>query len=340
MLSAIPHSRRTSVAGALIAAFGTAELDAQPVPLTGGLSGAMLFRIRVGGIAYVLRVEREVPLMGEGTRARTYACMRTAAAAMLAPRVWHANAEEGVSIVDLVLQVPLQDYPGEGEAFLVELAQAVRVLHGVTPPFPAGVEFLPGVESLITTHLANPLVAPAATADVFARYRSLVARYRSRPEDLVFSHNDLNPGNVLYDGRRLWLVDWEVAFRADRWLDLAAIANWFCDDASREDLLLRTYLKAEPSADQRARLRLMRIVNHVYYALVFLIGAAIERPDAAMSESLSGPNLAELRIGLKTGAFQLGLWESRLAYGKARLAEAIKGLRDEACARDLDRLAA
>jgi len=340
MLSALPEPRRLAVERALNVAFGTAELDAAPVPLTGGLSGAMLFRIRVGGVGYALRVERDVPLMGEGSRARTYACMRTAAAAMLAPRVWHADPEDGVSIIDLVPQVPLRDYPGDGEAFLVELAQALRVLHGVTPAFPAGVEFLPGVESLIATHLTMPLIAPAATEEVFARYRDLVGRYRARPEDLVSSHNDLNPGNILYDGRRLWLVDWEVAFQADRWLDLAAVANWFSDDASREDLLLRTYLNAEPTPDQRARLRLMRIVNHVYYGVVFLIGTAIDRPDAPVAESLDGPSLAELRLGLKTGAFEMGRWENRVTYGKARLAEALKGLRDEACAEDLDRIAA
>lgn len=31
----------------------------------------------------------------------------------------------------------------------------------------------------------------------------------------VSAHNDINPRNVLFDGERLWLVDWELAFRND-----------------------------------------------------------------------------------------------------------------------------
>ena len=50
MSSPIPESKRPAVDRALNAAFGTSELDSV-VPLTGGLSGALVYRIRVGGIA-------------------------------------------------------------------------------------------------------------------------------------------------------------------------------------------------------------------------------------------------------------------------------------------------
>jgi len=335
----IPDEKREAVARALLSAFGTASLDAPPVRLSGGLSGATLLRIRVGAIAYVLRIEPPNPLSGQGSAARTYACMRSAADALLAPRVWYADAEDGISIVDLVPQAPLAEYPGDGEALIAELAQSLHVLHAL-PPFPEATEFLPGVAGLIGAYRAAPLMPGSATEEVFARFEDLSARYRPRPEDLVASHNDLNPANILFDGRRLWLIDWEVAFRADRWLDLAAVANWFIEDAAREDLLLRTYLKAEPTADQRDRLRLMRIANHVYYGVVFLLGAAAERPGASVPGDLGGPTLSELRQGLRTGDFDITAWENRVLYGKARLAEALAGFRGGACEAALQRLAA
>jgi hypothetical protein len=336
----IPDEKRDAVARALSVAFGTPSLDAPPVRLSGGLSGATLLRIRVGGIAYVLRIEPPNPLSGQGLAVRTYACMRAAAEAMLAPRVWYAEPEDGVSIVDLVPQVPLAEYPGDGDGLTVELAQSLHLLHDL-PPFPEATDFLEGVAGLIAAYAAAPLLGPSATEEVFAGFEALRARYRPRPEDLVASHNDLNPANILYDGRRLWLIDWEVAFRADRWLDLAAVANWFIEDAAREDLLLRTYLKAEPTAEQRDRLRLMRTVNHVYYGVVFLLGAAAERPGARDPVGdLSGPSLSELRQGLRTGAFDITAWENRVLYGKARLAEALAGLRGGACIEALERLAA
>jgi aminoglycoside phosphotransferase (APT) family kinase protein len=336
----IPEEKREAVARALSSAFGTACLDGTPVRLSGGLSGATLLRIRVGGIAYVLRIEPRKPLSGQASPARTYACMRRAADALLAPRVWYADAEDGVSIVDLVPHTPLADYPGDGEGLITELAQSLHVLHAL-PPFPEATDFLQGVAGLIAAYRAAPLLAASATDEVFARFEDLSARYRPRPEDLVASHNDLNPANILYDGRRLWLIDWEVAFRADRWLDLAAVANWFIEGPAREDLLLRTYLKAEPTADERDRLRLMRIVNHVYYGVVFLLGAAAERPGSVgPAADLGGPTLSKLRQGLRTGEFDITAWENRVLYGKARLAEALAGFRGGACDEALQRLAA
>jgi len=330
----IPADKQEAVARALVAAFGTSDLDGPPVVLSGGLSGAALYRIRVGGIGYVLRLETAASPFGPQARGRTYVCMRAAAEAMIAPRVWHTDPDAGVTIIDLVPQVPLVEYPGEG--MLIELAQTLRALHAL-PPFPEQVDFLEGVEGLIATFRGQALLDPAATEPVFAHFAALRAGYRPRPQDLVASHNDLNPANILYDGRRLWLIDWEVAFRADRFLDLAATANWFLDDAAGEARLLTAYLGAEPKEEQRARLRLMRLANHVYYGVIFLIGAASERPEAQLDErSLDGPALAELRHGLKRGTFDMQRCENRVTYGKARLAAALHGFQGESFARDLD----
>ena len=51
----IPEAKRPAVDRALTAAFGTTEMDSVR-PLTGGLSGASIYRIRVGGIAYLVRL--------------------------------------------------------------------------------------------------------------------------------------------------------------------------------------------------------------------------------------------------------------------------------------------
>jgi hypothetical protein len=167
------------------------------------------------------------------------------------------------------------------------------------------------------------------------------AGYRTRESDLVSSHNDLNPGNVLYDGQRLWLVDWEAAFLADRYVDLATLANWFTGDAASEDALLRTYLGGEPDAQQSARFYLMRQVNHVFIGVMFLSAAAAERPGVPLDDrTLTGPGLEVLRQGLKSGDFDMSTHENRVAYGKARLAAALEGLRDPACAEALAVIAA
>lgn len=338
MPNPFPQAKQAAVERALLAAFGTTELDGAQ-PIRGGLSGAGVWRIRVGGIAYLLRIECGRDDLRDPVRG--YACMRTAAEAFLAPRVRYADAEDGVAISDYVAPRSLAlDYPGAGHSLVVEMAQAVRLLHE-TPAFPPLVDYLTGLDKLLAAHRGLDILEPAATAELFDRYGELRAGYRTRASDLVSSHNDLNPGNVLYDGERLWLVDWEAAFLADRYVDLATVANWFTADAAGEEALLSTYFGGPPDAEQRARFHLMRLVNHVFMGAIFLNAAMMERPGARLADrTLQGPSLEALRQQLRTGDFDILAWDNRIAYGKARLAAALEGLRAPSCAASLARLAA
>ena len=42
----------------------------------------------------------------------------------------------------------------------------------------------------------------------------------------AFSHNDLAPGNVLWDGSLVWIVDWEAAGLEHPYVDLATFSNF------------------------------------------------------------------------------------------------------------------
>ena len=324
MLTSIPETRIEAVDRALMGAFGTMVLESV-TPISGGLSGSGLFRIRVGGIAYVLRIEP--PVHSFGDPARGFVCMRTAAEAFLAPRVRYADPADGVAIMDLVAQRSLAlDYPGDGKPLIIELAQAVRSLHA-TAPFPPLVDYMDGMQMVIGQQLQSGLLDPSVFRVLLGHYGELAAVYRTTDSDRVSSHNDLNPGNVLYDGSRLWLVDWEASFLADRYVDLATIAGWFIHDQAGEDLLLGTYFGAAPTPEQHARFTVMQQVNHVFYGMIMLNGAAAERPGVRMrDQDLSGPSLTALRARLTTGDFTLQAWDDRIAYGKARLAEAVTGM--------------
>ena len=292
-----------------------------------------MFRLRVAGSDFVLRLTLSRDELRDPTRG--FACMRIAAQAGLAPTLRYADAESGVAIMDLVEARPLGAYPGGGPALIVELAQAIRTLHAATP-VPELVDDIAGMGRLVDQQRSSGLLHPAATDELFERYSGLAALYRTAPGDRVSSHNDLNPGNMVFDGRRLWLIDWEAAFLADRFVDLATVANWFGLDARGESLLLHTYFGGAPSPEHRARLTVMRTVNHVFVGTIFLNTAAAERPGVLPSDrTLAGPSLAELQAGLRTGRFGFAAWEDRVAYGKARLAQALADLRGDDCAQAL-----
>ncbi len=308
-----------AVRKALAATFGTEVMDGC-VPLSGGLSGAGTWKIRVGGIAYLLRVEAGRDALRDHHRG--YACLKLAAEACLAPRVRYADPEDGVVICDFIEARPLlTDYAGTRADLVIELAQAVRALHAV-PGFPPLMDYLDGLKALVEQSAACGVVSAQALAGPLAAWARLYEACKRLPPQLVSSHNDLNPRNLVYDGRRVWLIDWEAAFRADRYVDLAAIANTFAADPDGEALLLRTYFGREATAAERARLYLFRQVSHVFHAAVFVVGVA----GQARAETLDGPELARIHQGLTLGEPLLETPEGRLAYGLARWRTAVAGI--------------
>lgn len=300
--------RRPGVRKALRATFGTEVLDGW-TPVSGGLSGAGVYKVRVGGIAYLLRIEAGRD--GPRDPRRGYACLKLAARACLAPRVRYADPDDGVVIGDFIEARSLAlDYAGTRADLVIELAQAVRALHAIEG-FPPLVDYLDGLDALVD-EAARAGVVPIGAFDDWARLREVCKRLAPQP---VSSHNDLNPGNLVYDGRRIWLVDWEAAFRADRYVDLAAIANTYAADPDSEALLQRTYFGREATDSERARLWLFRQVSHVFHAAVFVAGVA----GRARAEHLDGPELDALHQRLALGEPLLATPDGRLAYGLARL---------------------
>ncbi len=107
----------------------------------------------------------------------------------------------------------------------------------------------------------------------------MAAVYSRLDSDLAPGHNDLfKPDNMLFDGNRLWLVDWEAAFQNDRYADLAVVANMIVTNESEERIYLQEYLGEPPDEYQRARFYLMRQLAHMFYAVAFLTLGSSGKP--------------------------------------------------------------
>ncbi len=61
------------------------------------------------------------------------------------------------------------------------------------------------------------------------------------PSDFVVSHNDLNPMNILWQGSKPILLDFEYASVNSHYFDLGAISIEFSLDKKEETLMLRRY---------------------------------------------------------------------------------------------------
>ena len=62
-------------------------------------------------------------------------------------------------------------------------------------------------------------------------------------KELVLTHHDLNPKNIIFNKNKIKIIDWEYAGINDRFFDLAAICIEFKLNKKEEELFLSYYLK-------------------------------------------------------------------------------------------------
>jgi len=209
------------------------------------------------------------------------------------PRVRYASAEHRISITDFVEAVPLS-----APDALVRIPAALRILHALPPfpgsPFNTTCTFLlntspikqgPALDGFLQKFRASSILPENETEELLACYREVAAVYSRLDPDLAPGHNDLfKPDNMLFDGNRLWLVDWEAAFQNDRYADLAVVANMIVTNEAEERIYLQEYFGELPDEYQSARFYLMRQLGHMFYAMAFLTLGSSGEPVPAYKD--------------------------------------------------------
>ena len=214
-------------------------------PLHGGLSNES-YDVRDGGGRYVVRFGRDFPFH-HVSREREVMNARAAHEAGFAAELVHA--EPGVLVTRFI----------EGRAFteadvranLERIGRLVRDFHETMPKFVRGPGYLFWVFHVIRdyartlTGTANPAVARLpellAVADDLERAQA--------PLPIIFGHNDFLPANLIDDGRKLWIIDYEYAGFSTGMFDLAGIASNASFSADEAVRLLASYFGGGPSED-------------------------------------------------------------------------------------------
>ena len=311
-LTVIPESRRHDAAAALVGVFGKSSLS-DIRPIIGGTSGALIYRLEVGNRICVLRLEPE--RIRRSHRLRGMACMAAAAEIGVAPKVYFSDAESGITIMDWVAAKMLADHPGGEAGIARDLGELCDKIHGLAP-FPMIARFPDFITHVLSAVAASDLLTPGALDRHLEELSSLRSIYPWDALPLVSSHNDPNPRNLLYDGERFWLVDWELAFLNDPMVDLAILSLDFATTQSLEEVLLSAALRRPPDKLVLAKLRVMRQFVRLYYGAIVLTGfSAATRPEA--DPSLRGLTLAEFLKAKAQGTLKSGT--SEIAYAVAKM---------------------
>ena len=174
-------------------------------------------------------------------------------------------------------------------------------------------------------HAGPSLPAAADLGAVVRRYTGLVARHRARvppghralapavdrvlaaltagPVQRVPCHNDLPGGNVLDDGSRLWLVDFEHAANNDPWCDLGNLASGAALAPDEVAALVAAY-DDRAGAAALARTRLWDAVcswTWVLWAALQEVAGEVEADYRTLADALqdrAGEGLADTSVDL------------------------------------------
>lgn len=320
IFDAIPALQRDSARTALTAALGPARLDAI-AQVTGGVSGASVFQIVSGGHRYVLRIEgTPSPLRNS----HQYVSMRIAAEAGIAPRIHYVDETARIVVMDFIAEQPLKHYPGGPPALAQAVGQMLRRLQS-TPPFPRFMQY-PDIVDRLWAHVCRTgLFAPGVLDPYTLRLAEIREEYVWDADKSVSCHNDLLPRNLLFDGARLWLIDWESAYSSDPLVDVATALDNFAPSPGLEEMLLRAWLGRAVDKKLRDRLTLVRALTRLYYAGVLFSAAAAAEGRAMPDTDLSAPTLDELQQALRDGRLPPDAIEARHVLGKMYLASFLSG---------------
>ncbi len=297
LLLMLPERARNTARTAVTSAFPDAVLEAIEL-LHGGLSGSLVCKIIVDEQPYVLRIILDRTPLNDPTR--QFACMRAAADAGVAPAVLFADADLGASVSAFVAP-PAVAVARDAAA----LGTLLRRLHR-GPAFPAFMSSFQLIEGGLADLQASGVVLPQLVREVVAAFpevRSTLAPHLTEAP----CHNDLNPGNILPDVDRLWLIDWDGACMGDPILDVAGLLHWFGFDAERRAAFLLAYHDGAPTPIDEAKLLVMEQVSWCFYMLVFLL---ISRGEDGLGnlDDIAPPSLptfAEALTQIRDGTMRL-----------------------------------
>ena len=311
-LDVIPADRRETARAALAHALAGAQPDAVQ-PVGGGASGALIYRVDAGR-PYLMRIEARRDAMRNPVQS---ACMQIAADAGIAPPLHHLDDAAGIAIMDFLPQRPWTEYPG-GPARLARDVGALAARLQATPAFPRLADYPVILESMLRSLMRGGVFAEGLLDPHLAAFDEIRSAYPWDDAALVSSHNDPNVRNVLFDGERLWIVDWETAYRNDPMTDVAILVENFATEPALETELLGGWLGRPPDRADRARLVLMRQLTRLYYAGLVL-SAFVFAPRGAPDADLTAPTPAEFRASVESGRLTIGP-ELLYTLGKVYLA--------------------
>ena len=136
----------------------------------------------------------------------------------------------------------------------------------------------------------------------------------------VLSHNDVNPTNLVFDGEKLLLVDWETAGRNDPFYDPATISVFARMDEGACQRMLSTYDGAPMTRLPERFVYYRRLVAVLAGAMFLHLARQSGHAGATGTETLgSTPSLGDFYQRIRAGTLNVGTGDGQWLFGLSLL---------------------
>lgn len=231
----------------------------EPEPLGGGLSNHN-FLVNDRGSRFFVRIGEDI-LVHNVLRRFELASSRAAHAAGIAPEVVHS--EPGVMVFRHIEGRTLAPEDLRSEEMLERVAPLLRKVHHEIPRQFHGPTPMFWVFQVLRDYAARLTRDGHRLAADLPGYMAAMEQLEKAvgPVEIVFGHNDLLAANLIDDGSRLWLVDWEYGAFNSPLFDLGGLASNNELTPSLEERLLELYFGSSTDADLRRRYDAMKCAS-------------------------------------------------------------------------------
>lgn len=239
-------------------------------PLTGGLTN-ISYVADDGREKFVVRCGEDIPAH-HVFRDRERAASEAAHAAGLSPQIVHLAP--GLTVMRFVEGRTFTE--GDLRTNIARLAPLLKRCHCEVGRHLAGPPNFFSVFRVIRDYARSIAAAESPFAADLPRYLDAAERLEhwQAPMPVVFGHHDLLPGNVMDDGKRLWLIDWEYGGFGTALFDLANLSSNGAFSEADDTALLDGYFEGGATAAVRRSFEAMKAASALREAMWAMVSDA------------------------------------------------------------------
>lgn len=263
--------------------------------LTGGITNEN-FKVTDARSTFVVRVGDDIPLH-QVMRFNELAASKAGHAAGLSPAVLYSA--DDLTVLEFIQSRTLTEADVRDPDTLPRVLELVKACHHEVPKHLRGPVLVFWVFHVLRDYAATLRDFDSTYLSLVPELLEIAAQLEQEagPFDMVFGHNDLLCGNILDDGTRLWLIDYDYAGFNSPLFDLGGLASNNGLTPKQEEGMLEAYFQAPVTGDLQHRYTAMKCASLLRETMWSMVSERTSDIDFDYA-TYTAENLARFRAAL------------------------------------------